>query len=499
MSKSSFGLPAIIQGGMGVGVSGYRLARAAARAGALGVVSGTALDTVFVRRVQLGDSVGDIDAAAASFPFPLLASQVVEQYRTRAPMDRLRFKVLGLPSLRMSFDRLLVMVLASYIEVWLARRGHDNPIGMNLLEKIQLPTLPTLFGGMLAGLDVVLVGAGVPVAIPEVLRQLVALEPAALRLHVDGGTGGEIEHVFQPSLFLEECAKREAALGGRSNAIAEIVRPLFLAIVSSEILAKRLVKTTNAQVDGFVLEHHCAGGHNAPPRKGVNVGFGPLDEPKLGVMRELGVPFWLAGSRASHEGLEEALRLGAAGVQVGTVFAFCAESGMTKEVKLKVLRGLESGAIEVETDFRASPTGYPFKIVVDRSAPTDRRDQKCRPRVCDLGYLRQAYIDEDGKLGFRCSGEPEAAFARKGGDPAACEGKLCLCNQLLATVGLGQRRDTYDEMALVTAGSDLSDLREIVSRCGYGFGAEDVVNHLLCPSTRAGAADAPAPTRQVGF
>jgi len=38
--------PRIIQGGMGVGVSDWRLARAVSRQGAVGVVSGTALDSV---------------------------------------------------------------------------------------------------------------------------------------------------------------------------------------------------------------------------------------------------------------------------------------------------------------------------------------------------------------------------------------------------------------------------------------------------------------------
>ncbi len=45
-------LPTIIQGGMGVGVSGWRLARAVGLAGQLGVVSGTALDTIRVRRLR---------------------------------------------------------------------------------------------------------------------------------------------------------------------------------------------------------------------------------------------------------------------------------------------------------------------------------------------------------------------------------------------------------------------------------------------------------------
>ena len=44
--------PWLIQGGMGIAVSGWRLASTVARAGQLGVVSGTGIDNVFVRRLQ---------------------------------------------------------------------------------------------------------------------------------------------------------------------------------------------------------------------------------------------------------------------------------------------------------------------------------------------------------------------------------------------------------------------------------------------------------------
>ena len=57
--------PAIIQGGMGVGVSSWRLARAVARTGQLGVVSGVALDTLLARRLQTGDDGGHVRHALA--------------------------------------------------------------------------------------------------------------------------------------------------------------------------------------------------------------------------------------------------------------------------------------------------------------------------------------------------------------------------------------------------------------------------------------------------
>jgi enoyl-CoA hydratase len=68
------GFPRIIQGGMGVGVSNWQLANAVARAGGLGVVSGSLLDTVFVRRLQDGDLGGHMRRAIAAFPKPLIAA-----------------------------------------------------------------------------------------------------------------------------------------------------------------------------------------------------------------------------------------------------------------------------------------------------------------------------------------------------------------------------------------------------------------------------------------
>lgn len=68
-------LPKIIQGGMGVGVSNWRLARAVSRAGHLGVVSGTALDMLLARRLQMGDPGGHMAESAARFPFPAIVER----------------------------------------------------------------------------------------------------------------------------------------------------------------------------------------------------------------------------------------------------------------------------------------------------------------------------------------------------------------------------------------------------------------------------------------
>src|SRR5208282_1344219 len=72
--------PRIIQGGMGVGVSNWRLANAVSRLGQLGVVSGTALDSLFVRRLADGDKGGHMWRGVEAFPFPEMARRIWQEY-----------------------------------------------------------------------------------------------------------------------------------------------------------------------------------------------------------------------------------------------------------------------------------------------------------------------------------------------------------------------------------------------------------------------------------
>ena len=69
------------------------------------------------------------------------------------------------------------------------------------------------------------------------------------------------------------------------------------------------------------------------------------------------------GPTAARRGCASALAAGAAGVQVGTAFAFCAESGLADKLKRQVLRDLVAGDVAVRTDWRVSPTGFPFKVL----------------------------------------------------------------------------------------------------------------------------------------
>jgi len=491
-------LPCIIQGGMGVGVSNWHLARAVAQAGGLGVVAGTALDTVLVRRLQLGDPGGDVRRALEAFPFRSLARRIEREYFVSGGIPARRpFRLISLPNTRMRLQREALFVAAAFVEVFLAKEGHAGVVGINLLEKIQVPTLPSLFGAMLAGVDVVLMGAGIPHAIPGVLDAFSRLEAAEIKLLVENNPERlSFTSRFEPAAFLAGCRAEEGESSEGDAAKSEreirsLKRPAFLAIISSHILAKTLHKKASGRVDGFVVESHVAGGHNAPPRKkgtGTSADYGEADRAELGVLREIGLPFWLAGGQAAKGSLAEAQARGARGIQVGTVFAYCNESGIRQDIKQQLFEGLRRGTPRVETDFEASPTGYPFKLILDADRPEELPQLRARDRVCDLGYLRQAFIDERGKLAFRCPGEPEEAYLAKGGKLEDTRHKVCLCNGLLATVGLGQRREPEDELPVRTAGEGIQEILTFLGSEKDCYSASDVLE-WLSGSTLVSAAE----------
>jgi NAD(P)H-dependent flavin oxidoreductase YrpB (nitropropane dioxygenase family) len=451
-------LPRIIQGGMGIGVSAWTLARAVSKMGQLGVVSGTSLDTVVARRLQLGDRDGHLRRALRHFPFPEMAQRVCEHYFVPEgkPAGK-AFRAVPMHTIASPQSLLELTVVANFVEVFLAKEGHDGLIGINLLEKIQLPTLPSLFGAMLAGVDYVLMGAGIPRTIPGILDDLSAGRPARLRLDVANSLPGEeFDCIFDPATFC----------GGPPPVLK---RPRFLAVIASATLALTLARKSTGRVDGFVVEGATAGGHNAPPRGAMQLGesgepiYGPRDVPDIEKIRSLGLPFWLAGSFSTGERLGEALRLGASGVQVGTAFAFCEESGIETNLRRRILEQSRTEGIRVFTDPIGSPTGFPFKIAQVPGTLSDGDIYAARERVCDMGYLRQVYRQPDGSLGYRCPGEPIESYLRKGGDLQDTVGRKCLCNGLAATIGLGQvRQHQIEEQALVTAGLDAARLADFL-------------------------------------
>jgi NAD(P)H-dependent flavin oxidoreductase YrpB (nitropropane dioxygenase family) len=469
-------LPSIIQGGMGVAVSGWRLAKTVSQLGHLGVVSGTAVSVTMAHRLQQGDPGGHLRRALAHFPSPDIAERVLTAYfLSGGKAPDVPYRSVPMPSLGQSRAFLELALTANFAEVFLAKEGHHGVVGVNLLEKIQLLTLPSLLGAMMAGVDYVLMGAGIPLSIPGVLDDLAAGRSAKLKLDVRGDTSDQ------------GCVARldpQAVLDNASS--SGLKRPRFLGIVSSSTLAMGLARKSTGRVDGFVVEGPTAGGHNAPPRGRQQVNpedepvYGPRDAPDLDKIARLGLPFWLAGSYGRPARLAEARALGASGIQVGTAFAFCAESGLSSELKRRAVDLSLRKEARVFTDPAASPTGFPFKVVQMSGTLSEASVYEARTRTCNFGYLRHLYRRPDGSVGYRCPSEPSQDYLEKGGTLEETVGRKCICNGLLASTGLGQVQSPSEpESPLVTAGDDIGHIADFLPSGQQTYSAKDVIDKLL--------------------
>jgi NAD(P)H-dependent flavin oxidoreductase YrpB (nitropropane dioxygenase family) len=370
---------------------------------------------------------------------------------------------------QVSVSRQQLTMMANFVEVFLAREGHGGRVGINLLTKVQMPNLHSLYGAMLAGVDYVLMGAGIPREIPGVLDALSEHRATSMRFDVEGAPSDSADLLhFDPAVHW-------------TTARPSLTRPKFLPIISANSLAATLARRSTGRVDGFVVEGPTAGGHNAPPRGAMRLDdlgqpiYGERDIVDLDKMCDLGLPFWLAGGTGSPGKLHEALAKGAAGVQVGTLFAYCNESGLEDSIRRSVIQGVIDGRVRIDTNPLASPTGYPFKVVQMDGLGTQ---DDTRQRVCDLGYLRTAVRREDGKLAYRCSAEPVDTYVAKGGAIEDTVGRRCLCNGLTANIGQAQPRSNgIVEAPLVTSGDDLVAMQGFLQgRTSYS--AADVIEYL---------------------
>lgn len=283
---------------MGVGVSNWRLARAVSQTGQLGVVSGTALDQVLARRLQDGDPGGHMRRGLEQFPLPDVAERILEAwFIPGGKAANAAYRKLPMHSKEGSRDLWELCLAANFVEVFLAREGHCGVLGINYLEKVQLPHLPSIYGAMLGGVDYVLMGAGIPLKIPGVLDCFAEHEPAVYPLQITGAREGDDNTLrFSPREFVQ-------------HTIPPLKRPRFLTIVASNTLATTMVKKANGRVEGFVVEGPTAGGHNAPPRGKPQLNpagepvYGERDRVDTEKLVELGLPFWLAGGYGSPERL----------------------------------------------------------------------------------------------------------------------------------------------------------------------------------------------------
>ena len=396
-----------------------------------------------------GDPSGGIRRALAHFPDQDMVGRLMDKYYIEGGKDTDKsFKSLQMWSIKPNQHLLEATVVANFCEVWLAKHNDDNSptgglVGINRLTKVQLPTMASLYGAMLADVDFVIMGAGIPLKVPGVLDNFAEGKPAKFPIDI-AGMENDFYMEFSPEAFWTAAGKPELAK-------RQLKRPNFLPIVSSVVLAQSMLKRADGKgptkgIQGFVVELPAAGGHNAPPRgfrydpvakshavdlneKGEPV-YGPKDDVDLEKFAKVvkdKVPFWMAGAYAHADKFRECIALGAQGVQCGTLFALAEESGMEDGMRQEILKTIcEDGDMEVFTDPVASPTGYPFKVLEIPRTLSEEQEYKARPRLCSLGYLRSAYVDENGKVGYRCPAEPVEDWVKKGGEVEATVGRKCL-------------------------------------------------------------------------
>jgi len=415
-------------------------------------VSGVALEVLMVRRLQEGDIGGHIRRALENFPFRDMARRAVEKYYIPGgKADDKPFAAIPFHKQAGSKKLHELCVLGNFVEVFLAREGHDGAVGINYLEKIQMPHLPSI-----------------------VLDSFCRHEPASYPLNVVGAQSGDKRFTrFDPRDIME-------------GDHPPLERPRFLPIIASNVLAMTMLRRSNGKVDGFVIEGPTAGGHNAPPRGKLQMNelgepiYGERDAVDLGKIRELGLPFWVAGGCASADKLREVLAVGGAGIQVGTAFALCDESGMSQEYRSALLQQAVAGTARVFTDPLASPTGFPFKVAQLEGTLSEQDVYLSRTRVCNLGYLRETYMKDDGSLGYRCASEPVEIYIAKGGEESATIGRKCICNSLVSNVGLPQvLKDGSVEKPLLTSGDDLLEIARFIPEGRTSYTARDVITRLL--------------------
>lgn len=450
-------LRSIIQGGMGVNISSWPLARVVSILGQQGTVSGVELERVMTHVLQLGDPGGHIRRALSHFPFPSLSEKIIKKFFVEGGIKKHQsIKPVQMLNVKPSALLITLIICANFAYVWLAKEGHDNPISINYLEKISIPHVYAITGAMMAGVDYITMGAGLPLQIPDVIRGLSEGKTVGYRIPVIGRDGKNTFYnlSFNPSEFFGEKVELNKVPG-------------FIPIISSNILGELLVKKLpHNSICGLVLEGPSAGGHNAPIRE--------LTYSKI---RDLGWPFWIGGSCASPEGYQLALEHGAVGIQAGSIFALSNESSMVPTIKQKIRDLGFQGKIEVRTDTRISPTGFPFKVLSLEGSISEEEVYNSRTRICNQGALVSVYQTATGKYGYRCPAEPEHIYVAKGGDVKDTIGRGCLCNGLNSTAGLV----VNNEPPIITLGDDFSFLQSplLMKKIGDSYSAEQAIKYIL--------------------
>ncbi len=449
---------------MGPWVSGFKMAREVSlHTGWMGTVSLTGIDRVIAHTLQSGDPGGHFIRALSKFTYPEISKRVIERYYVRNGTG----VIINIPkySLYPEIELIDLLICGSFCAVWLAKSGHNNPISVNSLEKMQLPTIYALTGAILAGVDCVTMGAGIPDQIPNVLDSIISGEKVKYKIDVVGRKEKFLLEFDIEEYFGEKLSKLKC--------------PDFLPIISSNLLADILVKRCSREkISGFVIEGPGAGGHNAPPRghKDGEFIYGKKDIIDLEEIKKLDIPFWLAGGYSNRSKLNEAISSGANGVQLASPFALCDESEINDKYKRELRANGYNGKLIVITS-RFSPTHFPFKVAKHDGTLSESDVFEKEKRGCYFGCLVTFFINDEGIIDSRCPAEPIDSFYLKGGKQEDALETRCLCRGLFENVGLGI--GNIKQPALFTLGEELSFLERLMYNSEDNYTVDDVCTKIF--------------------
>jgi NAD(P)H-dependent flavin oxidoreductase YrpB (nitropropane dioxygenase family) len=444
---------------MGVRISSAKLANATARLGALGVVSSVGLRHIIIDEVRAG--IQETIDIVRTFPVSKYVDELLEyapggnKHRQPAPLDDPNPHKSELPK-RLS-------TICAFVEVAKAKQGHDGMVGINVMWKCALTVLPSIYGAMLAGVDALLCGAGVPMELPDIVSKIRANE--------------DLE--YKPLHGTDTHIRLEISGDHSTTTLLKFQPPHLIPILSNFAFPKRIIdiwerEFAGARPFGFVLENHAAGGHNAPPRNKQS--FSEQDEitSYFDKVKALGFPIFVAGIGSTRESFLKWTERGAYGMQVGSRFALCKESGMRDDLRNEIINQNLNNSKAVVTSPRMSSTGYPFKVLPVEGTLSEETVLEGRKRICNKGYLLKSHITtlEDGteKETYICPAMPEKQYVKLGGLFEDTIGRGCLCNGLFATAGLGESH----EPAVITLGAEGTSVTKSLS-------ARQVIEDIMTP------------------
>jgi len=365
----------IVQGGMGVGVSAHRLAGAVAAQGGVGTLS-----SVDLRRHH-----PDLMERTSG-----LASRVGQDADTKAQIDAANLEAV---------ER----------EISAARRlsGGRGLIAMNIMRAVS-DYAGYVRRSLEAGVDMVVVGAGLPLDLPD----LAAEHPRALLVPILSDARGV-------ALIVKKWERK-----------------------------KRLP-------DAIVIEHpRLAGGHLGAAR------IADLNDPRfdfervipesLAFLRQAGlegrIPLIAAGGIRSCEDIARIQALGGAGVQLGTPFAVTTEGDASDGFKRVLAEARDEDLVEF-----TSVAGLPARAV---ATPWLRAYLKIEPKLQAVAHAKSRCTKA-----FDCL----AQCGLRDGTPGW--GQFCIDNQLAAALRGDLKKGLYFRgVGALPFGAQIRSVRELVER-----------------------------------